>query len=158
MNKKIVLIIAVAIIGILVGGVYFLGEPPKEEVINLTLSEDMDGNYNPIGETTEFEEGSMVFLTGDIKSPNPDTELYTIWYGPDDQIIWNFEDDTFDEAFWIGEIGEDEDPQDYIYDIFWHIGPPDHQWEEGEHIIEVILNEEVVETLTFEIETHAEEE
>lgn len=157
MDKKTIIIIAVVIVGIFIGGIFLLSGS-SEEVANLTLSEDIDDSFSPIGETTEFEfdlsnqsDEDLVFLTGDMVSPQPDSELYTIWYGPNGDVIWNFEDDSFGRSFWEGQVQGDADTRDYEYDVSWQLGPPDHEWEEGNHRIEVILNGDVVETLEFEV-------
>lgn len=154
-NKTIIIIviIAVATVGLVLAGLYLIGGS-TEELTNLTMTEDIDTDYEPIGETTTFEfnlnnqsSEDHVYLTADMISPLSSTELYSIWYGPDGEVIWDFENQVFDESVW-GDKDE--------YDVYWDLSPPAHQWEEGDHSIEVILNGEVVETVEFEVVDTAE--
>ncbi|KXA99523.1 hypothetical protein AKJ40_02970, partial [candidate division MSBL1 archaeon SCGC-AAA259M10] len=84
-----------------------------------------------------------------MKSQRRETELHTVWYGPDCEVVWGGENTVFRADFWEGKIEDGEYPEDYVYDVYWHIGPSAHYWKTGKHSVEVILNGDVVETLEF---------
>jgi len=165
----IIVIIILGVVGIIAGLA-----APSEDIEDLTL-------IDPTGERYPAEESptltlslenqtpldSLIILEGSILAPTDETELYSIWYGPDGETIMDFGEinEVFDGDYWreLIELNPDldpdeHDPEDIEFIVEWPVGPnPEdeelhHEWEEGTHEIEIILNNEVERTIEFEIQ------
>lgn len=119
-----------------------LDDTDEIEVSNLTLAEDMTENYKPIDETTVFSENDDVYLIGDINNPEVGMEIYTNWYDEDGKLVYTFENESLvlSEAHINGTTN-----------MYFMIGPPTVTWTPGSYSVELVIDDESIETLDFEI-------
>jgi len=131
----------VSINGEKLGEYPFTVVPPEDaipSVINaVSLSKDVDENFNPIDPTTTFAAPEPVFLVA-----NGDFGRDT-WFN----IVWTVSGDSLVDCNTV--IKAD---QDYPDDGLYFSCAPDTGWPAGEHNVTLYMNDELVGTYTFTVE------